>query len=61
MDVEAPFGVYNLSGAGPVQSWADIAADVFELRGVDRSAITPVSTEVYGAGSRWRLDRCEVR
>jgi dTDP-4-dehydrorhamnose 3,5-epimerase len=43
----AEFGVYNLSNDGPPQSWADIAADVFELSGADRNAVTGVSTAEY--------------
>ncbi|HUR75429.1 MAG TPA: bifunctional dTDP-4-dehydrorhamnose 3,5-epimerase family protein/NAD(P)-dependent oxidoreductase [Sporichthya sp.] len=46
----APFGTYNLSSDGPVQSWADIAEAVFAARGRERSAVTRVSTEHYGAG-----------
>ena len=30
---DAPFGTYNLSSDGPVQTWADIARDVFAARG----------------------------
>lgn len=43
-------GTYNLSNSGPVQSWADIAADVFELRGRRRDDITRVDTATYNAG-----------
>ena len=46
----APYGTYNLSNEGPVQSWADIAADVFALCGRERSAVHPVSAAEYGAG-----------
>ncbi|QGF23412.1 sugar nucleotide-binding protein [Raineyella fluvialis] len=46
------YGVYNLTGDGPVQSWADIAADVYELCGRPRTDITPVSTAVYSAGKQ---------
>lgn len=46
----APYGTYNLSNTGRSQSWADIAADIFELRGRDRGDVTPVSTETYAAG-----------
>lgn len=47
LTTEAPFGTYNLSNSGPVQSWADIAADIFELKGRNRAEITPVSSESY--------------
>ncbi|WP_427117774.1 sugar nucleotide-binding protein [Pseudarthrobacter scleromae] len=45
--IDAPFGTYNLSNDGPPQSWAEIAADVFELCGRDRSAVSGVSTAEY--------------
>lgn len=44
---EAAYGTYNITNAGPVRTWADVAADVFELRGRDRAAVTPVSTADY--------------
>ena len=52
IEVEAPSGTYNVSNDGPVQTWADIAADVYALRGRDRGSVTPVSTETYGAGKQ---------
>jgi dTDP-4-dehydrorhamnose 3,5-epimerase len=48
----APYGTYNLTGDGPVQSWCDIAKDVFELCGRSRDDVTGVSTETYDAGKR---------
>ena len=46
----APYGTYNLSNAGDTQSWADIAAEVYELRGSSREAVSGVSTEEYFRG-----------
>ncbi|MCB0913255.1 MAG: sugar nucleotide-binding protein, partial [Propionibacteriaceae bacterium] len=46
----APFGTYNLSNDGPVQSWCDIARDVFELSGRSRDDVSGTSTEAYSAG-----------
>lgn len=46
----AHYGIYNMSNSGPSQSWAEIAADVFELLGRDRASVTGVSTEAYFAG-----------
>jgi dTDP-4-dehydrorhamnose reductase/dTDP-4-dehydrorhamnose 3,5-epimerase len=43
----AEYGIYNLSNDGDPQSWADIAADVYELTGADRNAVTGVSTAEY--------------
>ncbi|MEJ1178249.1 MULTISPECIES: bifunctional dTDP-4-dehydrorhamnose 3,5-epimerase family protein/NAD(P)-dependent oxidoreductase [unclassified Pseudarthrobacter] len=46
----AAYGVYNLSNDGEPQSWADIAADVYELTGASRDDVTGVSTEEYFKG-----------
>lgn len=46
------YGVYNLSNDGQSQSWADIAADVYELTGHNRDAVTGVSTEEYFKGKQ---------
>jgi len=47
LDSKAPYGSYNLSNSGPAQSWAEIAADVFELCGRPRSDVTGVSSAQY--------------
>lgn len=44
-DVEA--GVYNLSNSGSVKSWAEIAADTFELLGHDKKRVKFISTDEY--------------
>lgn len=46
----AEYGVYNLSNDGDPQSWAEIAADVYEIVGASRDAVTGVSTDVYFKG-----------
>jgi dTDP-4-dehydrorhamnose reductase/dTDP-4-dehydrorhamnose 3,5-epimerase len=46
----AVYGTYNLSNDGDPQSWADIAADVYEITGQPRTAVTGVSTEEYFQG-----------
>jgi dTDP-4-dehydrorhamnose reductase/dTDP-4-dehydrorhamnose 3,5-epimerase len=46
----AVYGTYNLSNNGDPQSWADIAADVFELAGSSRDDVTGVSTAEYFEG-----------
>ncbi|MGZ6803881.1 MAG: SDR family oxidoreductase, partial [Nocardioidaceae bacterium] len=48
--VGAPYGTYNVTGGGPLMSWADIAALVFEARGRSASDVHRVSTEEYGVG-----------
>lgn len=50
LDSGADYGVYNLSNNGEPQSWADVAADVYELLGRPRDAVTGVSTEEYFKG-----------
>ena len=46
----AEFGTYNLSGEGPVVSWADVAKRVYERAGHSPDEVTPVTTEEYYAG-----------
>ncbi|MFT3860670.1 sugar nucleotide-binding protein [Micropruina sp.] len=48
--VDAPPGTYNLTNAGPTQSWADIAKRVFELLGRSVDDVTEVTTAEYFAG-----------
>lgn len=47
---DAPYGTYNISGEGPVVSWADVAKRVFELLGRDPQDVKSVTTEEYFAG-----------
>ena len=47
---QAPFGTYNLTNAGPSTSWADLARQVFAVRGRAVEDVTSVSTADYGAG-----------
>ena len=44
---EAPSGTYNLTNSGKIKSWADIAADTFELAGHDRNRVKPITTDEY--------------
>jgi dTDP-4-dehydrorhamnose 3,5-epimerase len=50
LDVEAPYGTYNVSNGGAAMSFADVARAVFELSGRAAGDVTPVSTEAYFAG-----------
>jgi dTDP-4-dehydrorhamnose 3,5-epimerase/reductase len=50
LKTRAEYGVYNLTSDGPEQSWADIAADVYEFTGAARESVTGTSTEEYFAG-----------
>jgi dTDP-4-dehydrorhamnose 3,5-epimerase len=45
------YGSFNLTNGGQVKSWYDIAKLVFELSGVDSSAVSAVSTSDYLADS----------
>ena len=47
----APYGTYNVTGAGPAMSWADIARRIFELAGHDPQRVTGVSTDDYFASA----------
>lgn len=44
------YGVFNLSNEGPASSWADIAAQVYELTGHNSADVSGVNTEEYFAG-----------
>lgn len=45
----APHGTYNITGSGPVESWADIARRVFALSNDNGTTVVPVSTSEYYA------------
>ena len=47
----APHDAYNLTGSGPVESWAAIAARVFDLANGNGERVVPVSTAEYYASS----------
>lgn len=47
IETSAPYGTYNVTGAGQVTSWADIARKVFSLAGHDPARVTGVSTDEY--------------
>ena len=47
----APYGTYHVSNAGPPMSWAEVAVEVFRLRGRSPDDVEPVTSEEY-AGRR---------
>lgn len=51
LDTRAPYGVYNLTGAGEPKSWAQIAREVFRLTGNDPARVGEVTTEEYFANA----------
>jgi dTDP-4-dehydrorhamnose 3,5-epimerase/reductase len=46
----APFGTYHVSQRGPVQSWADIAREVFSHLGHDPGRVRQVTSAEYFSG-----------
>jgi dTDP-4-dehydrorhamnose reductase/dTDP-4-dehydrorhamnose 3,5-epimerase len=50
IDVNAPYGTYNVSNGGPVTTWAEIAKAVYAGRGKDPALVREVTTAEYGAG-----------
>ena len=51
LETNAPYGVYNLTGTGDPNTWADIARDVYKLTGHDPARVTGVSTDQYFANA----------
>jgi dTDP-4-dehydrorhamnose 3,5-epimerase len=51
IDTRAPYGTYNVTGSGPVASWAEIARQVFAVAGYDPDRVAGVSTEQYFASA----------
>ncbi len=47
LETGAAYGTYNLTNDGTPQTWADIAAEVYELVGVGGQAVTGISTAEY--------------
>ena len=51
VDVDAAPGAYHVTGTGDAASWADLAGEIFRLRGRDPGDVRHVSTEEYAAGA----------
>ena len=51
LDSGAAYGTYDMTGSGPVESWADIARRVFELWHGNGGAVTGISTKEYFASA----------
>lgn len=47
---KVPFGTYNATNDGPLESWADITRRVFKLAGRDDLTVTNTTTDEYFAG-----------
>ena len=50
LSTEAPFGTYNATNDGPLESWADITRRIFRLAGRDDLTVTNTTTAEYFAG-----------
>jgi dTDP-4-dehydrorhamnose reductase len=50
LQVEAPYGTYNVSNNGEPMTWAGIARAVFAARGRDTASVQSVTTAEYAAG-----------
>lgn len=50
VDVDAPYGTYNVSNGGEPMSWHAIAQAVFELSGRSAADVAPTTTADYAAG-----------
>ncbi|MDG4666806.1 bifunctional dTDP-4-dehydrorhamnose 3,5-epimerase family protein/NAD(P)-dependent oxidoreductase [Mycobacterium sp. 236(2023)] len=48
-ETAAPYGTYNVTGAGRICSWADVARRTFALAGYDPGRVSGVSTAAYFA------------
>lgn len=43
----ADYGTYNVTGSGPITSWAEVTQQIYKLAGQDPARIRPVSTAEY--------------
>lgn len=46
----APYGTYHVSNTGPPMSWAEVAREVFRLRGRNPDDVTPITSVEYAVG-----------
>ncbi|KJL28408.1 sugar nucleotide-binding protein [Microbacterium oxydans] len=51
LETRAPYGTYNVTGAGAAHTWAEIAAEIFAAVGSDRARVSGVSTAEYFANA----------
>lgn len=52
VESQPPYGTYNVTGAGAVTTWAQVARQVFDLAGHDPNRVSAVSTAEYFASAR---------
>lgn len=51
VETPAPYGTYNVTGSGPVGSWADVARRTFSLAGHDPDRVGGVTGDEYFAAA----------
>ncbi|MEK7603341.1 MAG: NAD(P)-dependent oxidoreductase [Patescibacteria group bacterium] len=49
LTTKAPFGTYNVSNAGKIISWANLARKIFEIAGYDGILVTDATSQEYFA------------
>ena len=47
---DAPYGTYQVTNSGRPMSWADVAREIFAVRGRDPDDVSGITTEEYAAG-----------
>ena len=52
VEAGAPYGTYNMTGAGAVRTWADIARRTFEAANGNGDKVVPVTTTEYYANAQ---------
>ena len=50
LSTQAPFGTYNATNDGPLESWSDITRRIFKLAGRNDLTVTDTTTAEYFAG-----------
>jgi dTDP-4-dehydrorhamnose 3,5-epimerase len=50
LEVQAPYGTYNMTNSGSAASWAHVAEEVFRLCGRDANDVSHVTTQEYAEG-----------
>ena len=50
IESNAPYGTYNVTNSGKLESWAGITREIFKLAGYDDLTVSDISTDEYFAG-----------
>lgn len=57
LDEAAPYGTYNITNAGDITSWSDLARRVYAITGNNPDAVKPVTTEEFFADKKGSAPR----